>query len=103
MALRQTHEKYGFTMDNAYHVIDRIEWFTKKFFAHPNEEEDGWNARIEIVVYKNSDARESKPQEPIDRVGITCLLDMEDTSVSLYKQIYNNIKKDARYSGSEDA
>jgi len=102
MALKKSHNKYGFTMDNAYHIIDRIEWFSKKFFAHPSEEEKGWNARIEILVYKDSDARNSKPQEPIDRVGMTCLLDMEDTSVSLYEQIYNHIKNDTRYSDSED-
>lgn len=99
MALEKAISKYGFTANNAYHVIDAVKYY--KRLITPTVSTGELNASISLVSYADVDARNAG-DEPMKQQNYQFDLETGSDAEDILTQAYAHLKTLDEFDGATD-
>ena len=99
MALEMAISKYGFTANNAYHVIDSVKYY--KRLITPTVHSGEQNASISLASYADVDAR-NDGDEPMEQKMYQFEIETGTDAEDLLTQAYAHLKTLDEFDGATD-
>ena len=99
MALEKAISKYGFTANNAYHVIDTVKYY--KRLITPTVSTGELNGSINVVSYADVDAR-NDGDEPMEQKMYQFEIETGTDAEDLLTQAYAHLKTLDEFDGATD-
>ena len=99
MALEMAISKYGFTANNAYHVIDSVKYYKRLITPTVNPGEQ--NASISLLSYADADAR-TAGDEPMKQQNYQFDLATGSDAEDILTQAYTYLKTLDEFSDATD-